>query len=63
VLAGWLEDVPPGLALSDLVIGRSLAAWGDAFLTGGMVAIFVAFKPGWLATYTDRIYLPRKPPG
>lgn len=63
VLAGGLEDVPPGLSLSDLIIGRSLAAWGDAFLTGGLVAIFVAFKPSWLATYADRIYLPRKPSG
>jgi uncharacterized membrane protein len=63
VVASWLEDVPPGLALSDLLIGRSLAAWGDAFLTGGLVAIFVAFKPGWLATYADHLYLPRKPSG
>jgi uncharacterized membrane protein len=23
-----------------------------------LVAIFVAFKPEWLATYTDQIYLP-----
>jgi uncharacterized membrane protein len=23
------------------------------------VAIFVAFRPEWLATYADRIYLPR----
>ncbi|MDP2004169.1 MAG: hypothetical protein Q8K45_00690 [Rubrivivax sp.] len=64
LLATWLEGVPPsGLAVSDLVVGRSLAAWGDAFLTGGLVAIFVAFKPNWLATYADRIYLPSKPPG
>jgi len=23
-----------------------------------LAAIFVAFRPDWLATYTDRIYLP-----
>jgi uncharacterized membrane protein len=36
-----------------------LAAFGDAFITGMLVAIFVAFRPQWLATYTDRLYLPR----
>ena len=40
------------------MIGRWLSAWGDAFLTGMVVAIFVAFRPEWLATYSDRLYLP-----
>jgi uncharacterized membrane protein len=35
-------------------------AWGDAFVTGMLTAIFVAFKPAWLATWSDRLYL-RKP--
>ena len=35
-------------------------AWGDAFLTGMFAAIFVAFAPQWLATWSDRNYL--KPP-
>jgi uncharacterized membrane protein len=47
------------LSDGDLMIGRWLAAWGDAFITGMMVSIFVAFRPQWLATYTDRLYLPR----
>ena len=57
----WL-DGPGGLALGDLLLGRWLASWGDAFLTGMWVAIFVAFRPHWLATYTDRLYLPRDGP-
>lgn len=47
------------LSDADLMIGRWLAAWGDAFITGMVVAIFVAFRPQWLATYTDKLYLPR----
>ena len=34
------------------MIGRWLAAWGDAFTVGMLVAIFVAFRPHWLATYS-----------
>ena len=43
------------------MLGRGLAAWGDAWLCGMMAAIFVAFRPQWLATYADRIYLPAAP--
>jgi uncharacterized membrane protein len=41
------------------MLARLLAAFGDAFITGMLVAIFVAFRPDWLATYTDRLYLPQ----
>jgi len=34
-----------------------LLAWGDAVVTGMLCAVFVAFKPEWLATWSDRIYL------
>jgi uncharacterized membrane protein len=57
-LAAWLYGVPANLSLDDVMLARGLAAWGDAFLTGMLAAIFVAFKPEWLATYTDRLYLP-----
>lgn len=63
-LAGWAQmawhGVPAGMLASDLAVGRWLAAWGDAFLTGMVVAIFVALRPDWLATYSDRLYLPRR---
>lgn len=59
MLAASLQVVPEGLARQDLIVARWLFAWGDAFLTGMLVAIFVAFRPHWLATYADRIYLPR----
>ena len=41
------------------MLGRWLSAFGDAWITGMLTAIFVAFRPHWLATYTDRLYLPR----
>ena len=58
-LAAGLQAVPVGLSRQDLLLARWLFAWGDAFITGMLVAIFVAFRPEWLATYADRIYLPR----
>ena len=57
-LSLWLFGGTAGLDPGEQMIGRWLAAWGDAFLTGMVVAIFVAFRPEWLATYSDRIYLP-----
>lgn len=48
-----LARVEPGLAL----VARWLMAWGDAFMTGGATAVFVAFRPQWLATWSDKLYL------
>jgi len=39
------------------LVARWLMAWGDAFLTGMFAAIFVAFVPQWLATWSDQRYL------
>jgi uncharacterized membrane protein len=58
VLSVWLHGVPPGLSADDVMLARALVASGDAVITGMLVAIFVAFRPHWLATYADRIYLP-----
>ena len=52
-----LHGVPESLQAEDVMLARFLAAWGDAFISGMMVAIFVAFRPQWLATYADRIWL------
>ena len=53
---------PPGTDGSDLLLARFLTASGEAFLTGMLTAIFVAFRPHWLATYSDRLYLPKDRP-
>lgn len=55
-LAGHgLQGIDPGLAL----VARWLMSWGDAFVTGLVAAVFVAFRPQWLATWSDGLYLRR----
>lgn len=51
-----------GVTVGEALVARWLMAWGDAFLTGMLVSIFVAFKPEWLATWSDRRYLQPPPP-
>jgi uncharacterized membrane protein len=51
--------LPVGTGLS--LVADWLMAWGDAFLTGLITAILVAFRPQWLATWSDPLYL-RPPP-
>ncbi|MFT4103865.1 MAG: hypothetical protein QM674_23145 [Burkholderiaceae bacterium] len=34
-----------------------LMAWGDGIVTGMLASIFVAYAPGWLATWSDRRFL------
>jgi len=58
-----LHASPVGTDDADLLLAHLLAASGEAFLTGMLVAIGVAFHPHWLATYPDRLYLPARPPG
>jgi len=60
MLAGlqWASGVESS---EQALVARWLMAWGDAFLTGLMAAVFVAFVPQWLATWSDQRYL-RPPP-
>ena len=57
LLAQWTGHELPNVSSGLSVIAFWLMAWGDAFITGMMCAIFVAFKPHWLATWSDQIYL------
>lgn len=61
VLMELLHRLAGAPALEQALVARWLMAWGDAFLTGMFAAIFVAFVPQWLATWSDERYL--KPPG
>lgn len=60
VLGQWSGHSLPGVEGDLSLVARWLMAWGDAFVTGMLTAIFVAFQPEWLATWSDRLYL-RKP--
>jgi uncharacterized membrane protein len=62
VLYEAIHHLLGGNTLGDALVARWLMAWGDAFLTGLLVAIFVAFAPQWLATWSDDRYLRPPPP-
>lgn len=47
----------PGVNEDLSTIARWLMAWGDAVVTGMVCAVFVAYKPEWLATWSDDLYL------
>ena len=57
LLAQWTGHELPNVTSGLSLIAFWLMAWGDAFITGMMCAIFVAFKPYWLATWSDHLYL------
>ena len=57
VLAQWTGHNMPGIDDDLSLVAHWLVAWGDAFLTGLFTAIMVAFKPEWLATWSDKLYL------
>jgi uncharacterized membrane protein len=57
VLMESLHRLAGGPSLEHALVARWLMAWGDAFLTGMFAAIFVAFAPHWLATWSDARYL------
>lgn len=59
VLERWLGSALPGVDLQLSLVAHWLMAWGDAIVTGMLCAVFVAFRPQWLATWSDRLYLRR----
>lgn len=60
VLYEGVHRLMGGVTLHEALVARWLMAWGDAFLTGLFAAVFVAFAPQWLATWSDERYL--RPP-
>jgi len=62
-LETWLQTPGPLQSTDTPLVAQWLMAWGDAFITGLMTAIGVAFRPQWLATWSDSLYLapPRQP--
>lgn len=56
-MAAFVSPLPDSTELGSVLLGHWLMAWGEAFSTGMLVAIFVAFRPQWLATWSDARYL------
>lgn len=57
LLAQAAGEQLPGVQEDLGKIARWLMAWGDAVVTGMMSAVFVAYRPQWLATWSDELYL------
>lgn len=51
LLGQWAGHTLPDVGDDLSTIAHWLMAWGDGFLTGMLCAIFVAFRPQWLATW------------
>lgn len=58
-LSQWSGRPLPGVGSELSLVAHWLMAWGDGFITGMLAAVFVAFKPEWLATWSDKLYLPK----
>ena len=56
-LAQWIGHRLPGIDDNLSLVAHWLMAWGDAFMTGMLTVLMVAFKPDWLATWSDKLYL------
>ena len=57
LLAAALGKQLPGVQPALGHMARWLMAWGDAMVTGMLCAVFVAYRPQWLATWSDTLYL------
>jgi uncharacterized membrane protein len=56
-LRQWTGDALPGVGGQLSLVAHWLTACGDAFVTGMLAAIFVAYRPQWLATWSDALSL------
>jgi uncharacterized membrane protein len=56
----WLSGALREAQAIDYLSYRLLLCWGESMLTGMLVAIFVAYRPQWLTTFRDEIYLARR---
>jgi uncharacterized membrane protein len=57
-LAVLASHKPDTLDTDEWMLAHWLLGWGEAISTGMLTAIFVAFKPEWMLTYSDQRYLP-----
>ncbi|BDB23848.1 hypothetical protein Tamer19_27950 [Cupriavidus sp. TA19] len=59
VQAAWRHVMAPGLpfTVAETLTATLILAFGEAFLTGMLVAIFVVYRPQWVVTFRDEEYL------
>ena len=56
----WMVDGASAQAAHNFLISAPLMMFGEAFFTGGAMALMVAYRPQWVASFDDDVYL--KPP-
>jgi uncharacterized membrane protein len=59
-MVSLLGAVPGAAPAGDYLAYRLLLCWGESMLTGMLVATFVAYRPQWMMTFRDEIYLARR---
>lgn len=52
----------PAYLVSDYLAFAPLMMFGEAWITGMLVAIFVSYRPEWLVTFEDHVYLKKPSP-
>ena len=55
----WMRPGSITADLGDQLVARLLMSFGEATVCGVLIASLVVFRPTVLATYADRLYLPR----
>ena len=53
----WLSGTEHASPPADFLAYRLLLCWGESMLTGMLMAIFVVYRPLWVSTFRDDIYL------
>jgi uncharacterized membrane protein len=61
LLGWWAGRKPDSIGAQEWLLACWLLGWGEAIATGMLTAIFVAFKPQWMLTWSDQRYLPGPP--
>ena len=56
-MAAHMLWTSPSGPTSDAIAYMLLLAWGETFVVGFLVTIFAVYRPNWLLTFDDRIYL------
>ncbi len=54
----WSAGGVAALGALDVVIAQWLLSWGEAIITGMIATALMVYRPQWLATFSDRVYLP-----
>lgn len=50
----WVGGLP---LKADVLAYMLLLAWGEAFLTGLLLTVFTVYRPQWVLTFDDHVYL------